>query len=149
MWGLGSPVLHAQSLSRVRLFVTPWTVAHQVPLSTRFSRPECWSGLPCPLPGDLPNPGIKSRSLALQAVSLPSEPPEKSKNIGVGSLSLLQGIFLTQESNRGLLNCRHILYQPSYQESSLTRDPTFPLAVEGTVLTTGPAGRSLVAVSDP
>ena len=57
----------------------------------------------------LPNPGIKPRSLALQADSLPADPPGKPKNTGVGSLSLLQGIFPTQESNWGLLHCRHIL----------------------------------------
>ena len=60
-----------------------------------FSRQEYWSGLPCPPPGDLLNPGIEPRSPALQADSLPSEPPGKPKNTGVGSLSLLQGIFLT------------------------------------------------------
>ena len=80
-----------------------------------FSRREYWSGLPCPPPGDLPNPGIEPRSSALQADSLPSEPSRKPKNTGVGSLSLLQGIFLTWESNRGLLHCRQILYQLSYQ----------------------------------
>ena len=48
-----------KSLSRVRLFVTPWTVAHQIPPSMKFSRQEYWSGLPFPSPGDLPNPGIK------------------------------------------------------------------------------------------
>ena len=73
-----------------------------------------WSGLPCPPPGDLPNPGIESRSHALQVDSLQSEPRGKPKNTTVGSLSLLQGIFLTQESNRGLLHCRRILYQLSY-----------------------------------
>ena len=52
------------------------------------------------------NPGIKPRSPALQVDSLPAEPPGKSKNTGVGSLSLLQQIFSTQESNRGLLHCR-------------------------------------------
>ena len=46
-------------LSRVRLFVAPWTVAHQAPLSMGFSRQEYWSGLPFPSPGDLPDPGIK------------------------------------------------------------------------------------------
>ena len=51
-----------KSLSRVRLFVTPWTVAHQAPPSMEFSRQEYWSGLPFPSPGDLPNPGIKPRS---------------------------------------------------------------------------------------
>ena len=50
--------------------VTPWTVAHQAPLSMGFSRQEYWSGLPFPFPGDLPDPGIKPRSPALQADSL-------------------------------------------------------------------------------
>ena len=49
--------------SRVQLFVTPWTVACQAPLSMGFSRQEYCSGLPCPPPGDLPNPGIKPASL--------------------------------------------------------------------------------------
>ena len=66
---------------------------------------------------DFPNPGIETRSPSLQADSLPSEPPGKSMNTGVGSLSLLQGIFPTQELNRGLLHCRWILYQLSYQVS--------------------------------
>ena len=68
-----------------------------------FSRPEDWSGLPFPSPGDLPNPAIEPRSPALQADSLPAEPPGKPKNTGVGSWSLLQGIFLTWELNQGLL----------------------------------------------
>ena len=59
----------------VRLFATPWTVAHQAPLSMEFSRQEYWSGLPSLSPGDLPEPGIEPRSPALQAESLPSEPP--------------------------------------------------------------------------
>ena len=62
-----------KSLSGVRFFVTPWTVAHQAPLSMVFSRQEYWSGLPFTAPGDLPNPGIKPRSPALQADSLPTE----------------------------------------------------------------------------
>ena len=80
-----------------------------------FSRPEYWSGLPYPSPGDLPNPGIEPRSHALQVDSLLAELQGKPKNTGVGSLSLLQGIFLTQESNRGLWHCRQILYQLSHQ----------------------------------
>ena len=56
-----------KSLSRVRLFVTPWTIAYQAPPSMGFSRQEYWSGLPFPSPGDLPNPGIEPRSPALQA----------------------------------------------------------------------------------
>ena len=62
-----------------------------------FSRPEYWSGFPCPPPGDLSNPGIKPRSPTLQEDSLPSEPPGNPENTGVGSLFLLQGIFLTPE----------------------------------------------------
>ena len=53
------------SLSPVQLFVTPWTVAGQAPLSRRFPRHEYWSGLPFPSPGDLLDPGIKPLSLAL------------------------------------------------------------------------------------
>ena len=68
-----------KSLSPVRLFATLWTVAYQAPLSMGFSRQECWSGLPFPSPGDLPDPGVKPRSPALQADALPSEPPGKPK----------------------------------------------------------------------
>ena len=56
---------------------TPWTTAHQAPLSMGFSRQEYWSGMPCPPPGDVPNPGIEPGSPALQADSLLSEPPGK------------------------------------------------------------------------
>ena len=66
-----------KSLSRVRLFVTPWTIAYKAPLSTEFSRQEYWSGLPLPSPGDLPDPGIEPRSLTLPADALPSEPTVK------------------------------------------------------------------------
>ena len=52
-----------ESLGRVQLFATPWAVAHQAPLSMGFSRQGYWSGLPCPPPGDLPDPGIKPASL--------------------------------------------------------------------------------------
>ena len=62
------------------------------------------------LQGILPNSGIEPRSPTLQADSLTSEPPGKTKNTGVGSLCNLQRIFLSQESNWGLLNCRQILY---------------------------------------
>ena len=66
-----------KSLSCVRLFVTPWTVAYQAPLSVGFSRQEYWSGLPFPSPGDLPKLGIEPGSPALRADALPSEPPGK------------------------------------------------------------------------
>ena len=55
------------------LFATPWTILCQAPLSMEFSRPEYWSGLPFPSPGDLSDPGIEPRSPALQADSLPTE----------------------------------------------------------------------------
>ena len=61
--------------SRVRLFATLWTVALQAPLSMGLSRQEYWSGLPCPPPGDLPDPGMEPGSPALQADFLLSEPP--------------------------------------------------------------------------
>ena len=157
--------MKVKSLSRVRLYTTPWTAAHQAPLSMGFSRQEYWNGLPLPSPsyaavtnkvkvrvtqlcltlcnpmdytvhgiiqvrtlewvrfpssGDLPNPGIEPRSPILQADPLPAEPPGKPKNTGVGSLSLLQRIFLTQELNWGLLHCRQIPYQLSYWGSPVT-----------------------------
>ena len=84
-----------------------------------LSRPEYWSGYTFPSPGDLPNPGIEPRSSTLQEDALLAEPQGKPKNTEVGSLSLLQGIFQTQKWNRGLLLCRWILYQLSYQEALL------------------------------
>ena len=103
-----------------------------------FSRQEYWSRLPFPSPGDLPDPGIEPGSPALQADSLPSEPPgnppkvvanslgphrryspwnSPGQNTGVGTLSLLQGIFPTQGSNPGLTYYRQILYQLSQKGS--------------------------------
>ena len=64
-----------KSLSRVRLFATPCTIAHQAPPSMDFSRQDYWSGLPFFSPGDLPNPGTEPWSPAFQADALPSEPP--------------------------------------------------------------------------
>ena len=69
------------SLSHVRLFAIPWTVAYQVPPFMGFSRQAYWSGLPLPSPGDLPDPGIEPRSPTLQANSLPSEPTGRQKKI--------------------------------------------------------------------
>ena len=66
-----------------QLFATPWTEAHQAPLSVGFSRQECWSGLTFPSPGDLPNPGIEPRSPALQADSLLTELQGKPPNNAV------------------------------------------------------------------
>ena len=70
-----------KSLTCVRLFATPWTVAYQAPLSMGFSRQEHWSGLPFPSPGDLPDPGIEPGSPALQADALLSETPGKPQLI--------------------------------------------------------------------
>ena len=71
-----------KSLSHARLLATPWTAAYQAPPSMGLSRQEYWSGVPSPFP----------------------------KNTGVGSNSLLQGIFQSQESNLGLLHCKQVLY---------------------------------------
>ena len=76
-----------------------------------FSRQGRWSGLPCP------PPGIEPRSPALQVDSLLSELPKKPMNTGVGSLSLLQRIFPTQELNWSFLHCRQMLYQSSHQRN--------------------------------
>ena len=91
--GLPSSVLLARpnsyeservSRSVVWLFAILWTAAYQVPLSMKFSRQECWSGLPFPSPRHLPDPGIEPRSPALQADSLSSEPREKPKILCMG-----------------------------------------------------------------
>ena len=77
------------SLSRVRLFATPWTVACQAPPTMGFSRQGYWSALPFPSPGDLPNPGIQLATLvapALKADSLPTEPPGKPIDIHISTV---------------------------------------------------------------
>ena len=101
-----SNCLRPHGLQPIR-FLCPWG----------FSRQAYWSGLPCPPPEDLPNPGIEPRSPTLQADSLPSEPPGKPMSNEVGSLPLLQGIFPTQILNPGLPHCRQILYHLSHHES--------------------------------
>ena len=80
--------MKVKSLSRVRLFETPWTVAYQAPPSMGFSRQEYWSGLPFPSPGDLPDPGIEPGSPTLQVDTLTSEPPGKP------TLTLFKGYLL-------------------------------------------------------
>ena len=107
-------------------FFTSWTIREAQ---------EYWSGYPIPSPEDLPDPGIELRTPTLQADSLPAEPQEKPKNTRVGSLSLLQRIFLTQEWNQGFLHCRQTLYQLSYVDIhlisllSLATLPLFMVAV--------------------
>ena len=88
-----------QSLSRVWLFATPWTVASQALLSMEFSKQEYWSELTFPSPGDLPDPGIESRSSVLQADSLPSEPLGKIGSIGMA------GATSREEKKRKKNNC--------------------------------------------
>ena len=133
-------VNEVKSLSRVRLFATPWTVAYQAPPSMGFSRQECWSGLPLPSPGDLPNPGIEPGSPALQADALLSEPlqylwisvclvtsvvfqlfatpwtvaHQAPLSMGFCRQEYWSGIFPTQVSNPHLLHCRQILYPLSH-----------------------------------
>ena len=95
----------AQSLSCVHLFVTPWTAAHQAPLSMGFSRQEYWSRLPFLPPADLPNPGIEPESSASPALAsgfFTTEPPgllwgakawgEQDPDL-LGTLRVAQGIF--------------------------------------------------------
>ena len=77
------------------------------------------NGLPCPAPGVFPNSGVGLKSPTSQVASLPSEALGEPKSTGVGSLSFLQQIFPSQELNQGLLHCRQILYQLSYQRSPI------------------------------
>ena len=95
--------------------MTLWTVAGQTPLSMGILQARILEWVLYPFYGDLSNPGIEPEPPALQADFLPTELSGKPKNTGVGSLSLLQVIFPTQESKQGLLHCRRIVYQLSYQ----------------------------------
>ena len=88
-----------QLLSCVWLFVTPWTIAHQAPLSMGFSRQEDWSGFPSPPPGDLPAPGIEPRCPTLQADSLPSEPPGKPEHLSY-SINIKYSVDPKQLTNK-------------------------------------------------
>ena len=96
-----------QLLSCVQLYATPWTVTCQAPLSKRFSKQECWSGLPCTSPGDLPDPGIEPRSPALQADSLPSEPlgKQSKKSILCRSGFRISFFFFTSPISLHLWSC--------------------------------------------
>ena len=90
-----------KSLSCVRLFATPWTVAYQASPSMGFSRQEFWSGLPFPSPGDLPNPGIEPGSPALEADALTSESPGKPYYVEVCSF---YACFLESFYHKWMLN---------------------------------------------
>ena len=92
-----------KSLSRVQLFATPWKYSPwNSPGKNRVGSLSLLQGI-------FPTQGYEPRSPALQVDSLPAEPPGKPKNTGVSSFPLLQQLYLTQESNRGLLHCRQIL----------------------------------------
>ena len=111
-----------KSPSHVRLLATPWPIAHQAPLSMEFSRQEYWSGLPFPSPGDLPDPGIKPWSLTLQADSLLSEPPGKSRALGPWNQGIPYFYFFNQDFS-GISVCSEWEYRvlASFQFSIWTR----------------------------
>ena len=88
-----------KSLSYVRLFATPWTVAHQAPPSMEFSRQQYWSVVPFPSPGDLPDPGIEPGFPALQTDTLLSEPPRK-----LTMNEYERGLKLCEETLKSLVN---------------------------------------------
>ena len=95
-------------LSRVRLFVTPWTVAYQASPSMGFSRQEYWSGLLFPSPGDLPDPGIKPGFPALQANALSSEPPGKPLYVALTYWFLFTRRGWWHWTSLHMLTCTHI-----------------------------------------
>ena len=94
---LGRKGRKVKSLSRVRLFVTPWAVAYHAPLSMGFSRQEYWSGAPLPPPEDLPDPGIGPGSPALQAGASLSEPPAMADVDGILKSRQLPPVFLSEK----------------------------------------------------
>ena len=106
-----------KSLSRVRLFATPWTVAYQAPPSVGFSRQECWSGLPFPSPGDLPDPGIEPGSPALQADALLSEPPGKPVDYENGTLMSKIDILLRDMADAFSLGHVKIQLKESHEQT--------------------------------
>ena len=117
------------SFGRVQLFLTPWTVALQAPLSMGFSRQEYWNGLPCPPPGDLPNPGIEPASRSLMSVALASRFFTTRATWEVCYLSLLNGNVLDPlfpASKITLLpksNLRHSLSKTfDFQEDAFFQD---------------------------
>ena len=92
--------MRAQSLSPVWLFATSWTVAHQAPLSMGFFRQEYWSGMPCPSPGDLPNPGIKPGSPASPAGGFFTTDPQGKPIILSSWQLLIASLFPSARQNQ-------------------------------------------------
>ena len=105
--------------------MTPRTVAHQALLSMCILQARILEWVAMPSFRGFPNPGIEPRFPALQAASLPSEQTGMPVSTRVGSLSLLQGIFPTQESNKACLHCRWILHQLSYHGSLIHQDSQY------------------------
>ena len=99
--------------------MTQWTVACQAPLSMGILQASILECLSCPPPGESSQPRDQTQVSRIAADSLPTESPGKTKSSGLGSLSLLWGIFPTKQLNQGLLNCKQILYQLTYQESPI------------------------------
>ena len=116
---LWSEVKWSESESRSVMSNSLWPQGLHSPWN--FSGQNTGVGSLSLLQGNHLNPGIEPRSSTFQAFSLPAEPQGKPKNTGVDSLSLLQRIFLTQQSNQGLLHHRRILYQLSYEGRSIGR----------------------------
>ena len=98
---MGSQKVKVKSLSHVRLFPTPWTVAYQAPPSMGFSRQEYWSGLPFLSPGDLSNPGVEPGSPSFQADALTSEPLTPGKPLGSLSQTQLSTFHFTLQFTLG------------------------------------------------
>ena len=113
-------VVAVQLLSHVQLFVTPLTVAHQAPLSMGILQARILEWVAMPSSRGASQLRDQTQVSCIVDRFFTTEPPGKPKNMGVGSLSLLQGIFPIQESNWGLLHCRWILHQLSYQGSPLS-----------------------------
>ena len=94
--------MNGHSLSCVRFFVTLWTVTYQAPLSMEIFRQEYWSGLPYPTPGDLPNLGIETESLASPALEADSLP--------LNLKLMIHQFFKKKETNLGLTPTPHYLH---------------------------------------
>ena len=99
------------------LFATPWTLAHQAPLSMGILQARILEWVAMPSSRGLSQPRGWTQVSHIAGGLFTIWATRKAKNTGVGSLPLLQGVFLTQESKWGLLHCRKILYQLGYQES--------------------------------
>ena len=113
--------------------ISPWTVAHQAPLSMGFSRPEYWSGLPFPSPGHLPNSGIEPGSPELQADSLLSEPPGKSLKYLMLCKCYVNSCWLMTNSSFALWNVLEIFFHSIFYSWLVTSADEEPKNMEDSV----------------